>query len=65
MHANLNTTLFYDLVLLIECSYWIISPSFPCARQFDIINNAFGNEKEELRTSIIDTQSVINNKDLV
>ena len=22
MHANLNTTLFYDLVLLIECSYW-------------------------------------------
>ena len=22
MHANLNTTLFYDLVLLIECSIW-------------------------------------------
>ena len=45
MHANLNTILYfmiwfcllYDLVLLIECSYWISSPSFPCARQFDII----------------------------
>ena len=37
MNANLNTNLFYDLVLLIECSYWISSPSFPCARQFDII----------------------------
>ena len=22
MHANLNTNLFYDLVLLIECSNW-------------------------------------------
>ena len=37
MHANLNTTLFYDLVLLIECSYWKSSPSFTCARQFGVI----------------------------
>ena len=27
MHANLNTTLFYDLVLLIECSYWKSTPT--------------------------------------
>ena len=27
MHANLNTTLFYDLVLLIECSNWKSTPS--------------------------------------
>ena len=26
MHANLNTNLFYDLVLLIECSYWRTTP---------------------------------------
>ena len=32
MHANLNTNLFYDLVLLIECSNWICAcPSgWPC-----------------------------------
>ena len=27
MHANLNTTLFYDLILLIECSYWKSTPT--------------------------------------
>ena len=27
MHANLNTTLFYDLVLLIECSNWKSTPT--------------------------------------
>ena len=27
MHANLNTTLFNDLVLLIECSYWKSTPT--------------------------------------
>ena len=27
MHANLNTTLFYDLVLLIEFSYWKSTPT--------------------------------------
>ena len=27
MHANLNTSLFYDLVLLIECSNWETTPT--------------------------------------
>ena len=64
MHANLKTNLFYDLVLLIECSYWKSSPSFPCARQFGIIMHS-GMKEELLHTSIIDSQPVINNNDLV
>ena len=54
--------LFYDLVLLIECSYWISSPSFPCARQFGVIMHS---GMKGGATYITDSQPVINNNDLV
>ena len=53
MHANLNTTLFYDLVLLIECSYWKSTPTLN-AKIEDVL----------LRT-ITDSQLVVNNNDLI
>ena len=67
MHVNLYTTLFYDLVLLIlilliECSYWISSPSFPCAKQFGVIMHS---EMKGGAMYITDSQPVINNNDLV
>ena len=88
MHANLNTILyfmiwfclFYDLVLLIECSYWISSPSFPCARQFGVMHSGMKGgatitdgricTPHELRvfkkkTRQTDSQPVMNNNDLI
>ena len=53
--------LFYDLVLLIECSYWISSPSFPCARQFGVIMHS----GMKGGATITDSQPVINNNDLI
>ena len=54
--------LFYDLVLLIGCSYWISSPSFPCARQFGVIMHS---GMKGGATYITDSQPMINNNDLV